>query len=1326
MSRNYRNEEEMPFLIGQALTGRDVEQETSRWPPERFASMCDALAWAESGRKAPRLPSFTSRVNDSDGGIDSQWDITLPEDVSSLPTPIIGPGWNVFQYKKRDLIARGRSQIVSRLNSVLTGAIGDIYKHSGRTPDRYVLFVNVDLSHDQKERVREAILKGSHQDRYTHVEIIGAGELGAFLNNHPHLRTAFFMTAPFKTWQEAYKAHEIHKILGAAVKLTGREDEKAKVQALIEDRTVRIVVLTGPHDIGKTRLVLEAARDRLHHVVVALDPRSMGISDYMALASPRNETICIVEDPDSASLERLLSEALSISNLKLIVTLPSLSFTPGLIYGLDKRIEVIRLNPLDEKASHDLLRASGMPLDFGIAEWIISHAKGFPGILLASASLGTELRREPGDFLSNVGKEFEKRINSELGSEVLKAAKLFSILTHVGISGDWEDEIKRVCGLFGDGLLPGEAVRALAMLEEAGIAKRAGSFAEITISILGNYLARQALLTGRDRMFALYGYLSDSGRERFIRRLSEVRGPEVEEFWEAFFSNDGPFGQFKAAVQRPRLLPIVAGAVPLRFLSLLESGLVPLNREQRLSLEGEERREIMWALEQVLFRADTSRRALRLIWLLAEAENETFGNNASAVLKECFHPLHSQMPLPLNERLEALKEFISENAPREGRIVAIEAAGEALRTRSHLLRQGIGVQPLDRRPTFTYEDLNLYIRNLIDLMFGLADDNDAEVAKTALTVLPDLIAEYGSVGRAKDTVEEVRLLADLALKRRQGLQVSSVFDTIHYVLDALSRRIETGRKLNETPDELKSSISELEKIKTRLEQESYDLRLKRWAGGWSIEDGEDIEINGKEVPRFEIEIDHLAREAAENPELLYPLISWLASDSAQKSHLFFYSLGGHDKGRVFREAIELVGRTTNGIEAFSAYFGGWGRHDPDGAESRIETLSSSAEYPAEALIRAISHIKARGSAVKRVLKLIEEGRISRFDTGRLLAGHWTRDLDLDQFRGLLKAVAGDDFQCASGALILLFRYNAKEWTQDHSLTEIAWRCLETAHEIKPYLKEWDLDRLAAKLARKDPKRGINLFESLLFKSHSHGSWNPITMHPKHRFWDVLYEEDKEALFEMLFNASLKDAFVRFDVTSQLRELLDLKKETDILISYAKRDEAIAEMISESISISQQGFWHIIEKVIPLYPRNEQITRYLLGAIMLENEGGFGLPSGQYQESKALVESRIHDPNTSPEVCAFLRKAKEYLQQVITHDVVWEYDIDIAGMKRHIEDRTSPDRIWAIGRVLKYGGPEDWRKLLNVEDIEEALPQIDLPEQKRKIIERALPYWRNHV
>jgi len=45
-------------------------------------------------------------------------------------------------------------------------------------------------------------------------------------------------------------------------------------------------------------------------------------------------------------------------------------------------------------------------------------------------------------------------------------------------------------------------------------------------------------------------------------------------------------------------------------------------------------------------------------------------------------------------------------------------------------------------------------------------------------------------------------------------------------------------------------------------------------------------------------------------------------------------------------------------------------------------------------------------------------------------------------------------------------------------------------------------------------------------------------------------------------------------------------------------------------------------------------------------------------------------------------------------------------------------------VLKYAEWADIRRLLSVEDIDETLPQVDLPEKKRRMLERAVRVWRD--
>lgn len=630
----------MALLVGEPIDGRELEQLTSSWPPERFASMCDALAWAASGRQCSSLPSFTARVDAKDGGIDAEWSVEIPADGRSVSTPILGPGWNVFQYKKRDLIAQDRRRVISNLKSSLAGAVKDLMEREKRHPDRYVLFVNVDLKHDDKRVITESILKGYQGTPSLHVEIVGAAELAALLNNHPHLRAAYFTPGSFKTWEEADNAHKRQKLFGFDVELIGREEELDRLRSFVDDDRVRAIVLSGPHDIGKSRLALEATRHRPHDVILALDPRSLQLGDYRSLGTDQGNVICIVEDPEPDSIELLINESLGSSDLKFIVTLPTAANVPVPPYGRDERVQSVHFGPLTEENAQKLLRATGQPLSFEIEAWILRQAGGIPGVLLTAASVGDSLRAGLIDFATTVGRQFEERIRRELGSEMLQSTRLFSILTHVRISGREETDLRHICDVFGEGWTPNRALLSFIDLERTGLAKRGGSFAEITIPLLANYLVAELFWAQHAAMFALFGRLDEAGRVRFIRRLSEVKSEEAELFWNEAFAPDGPFGNLQRALENVHLLGLVAGTVPERVLHVLEGGLQDTTREERLAIAGGQRRELMWTIEQLLFRLKTSRGAARLLWLLAEAENETCGNNATGVLTDYFSPLY--------------------------------------------------------------------------------------------------------------------------------------------------------------------------------------------------------------------------------------------------------------------------------------------------------------------------------------------------------------------------------------------------------------------------------------------------------------------------------------------------------------------------------------------------------------------------------------------------------------------------------------------------------------------------------------------------------------
>jgi len=1073
----------MAVLIGQPIDARELELATSPWTPERFASMCNDLVWAVSGRQFQKLPSFTERVNAADGGIDAEWEIEVADGDRALPTPIVGPGWNVFQYKKRDLIAQDRRRIISNVKSSLKDTVSALVKERHKNPDRYILFLNVDLKHDQTLALKDAIFEGCGGRPDIHVEVIGAAEIAAFLNSQPHLRAAYFAPLAFKTWEEANRSHRRQKLFGFDVDLVGRDDALSRLKSLVDAPHARVIVVTGPYDIGKSRLVLEATGHRQQDVVFALDPRSMKLDDYRNLVTEQREVICAIEDPDPEEVEPLINEILSIDRLRIIITVPGSEPVPSVSYGQDARVESLHLGPLSEEDARKLLASTQKRLDFGIASWILDRAGGNPGVLLAAANIAEKLRSDSGDFETAVGREFARRIKTELGDEVLKCAELLCPLTHVGVSGRFESELGSICELFGEGRWsPAIVLSELEHLTNAGLATRGGSFAEITIPFLANHLAAKLLRGRRNQLFALFARLDQSGRVRLMRRLSQVASHEVNEFWDALFDPDdthAPFGTLSSALKQPQMLRFNAGAAPEKTVRLLDAGLLGTTHEERLAISGDARRELMWALEQLLFRAKTSRRALKLIWLLAEAENETWGNNATGVLLECFHPLHSQMPLPLDERLASLRDFTSTAASKEGGLVAIKAAGRALSRSVITLRHSTGTVPLDGRPVFTYGDLHDYARDLVDHLFSIADSADSAIADAALEQLPTLVSELAVQGRPADGIKRLNKLVEWGLSEKPGVSVTSLFGITDFVRRSFLDRMQKQEIDPERREELERHVEVLSGLVGKLETGSFSVRLKRWAGGWHFEDHEKIVVDGQEVYKFDYELQKLAREVLSDSTLLTePLVSWLVSGHAIQFHRFFFHLGTLDVNAQFRSKIEEIGAESSGSAAFGAYWGGQVKIDRRRAEARLQELAGLGAISGNAVVTALAHLGPSPSTLRLIRDEIFRARATSKAVSGILYGVWITEISPDEFSALLAALVGDRMENAEVAIEVLGRWIHEDRPLEGALGDFAWRCLETAPPVSG-TDARHCDRLASKLAQSDPERGYKLLEALL-------------------------------------------------------------------------------------------------------------------------------------------------------------------------------------------------------------------------------------------------------
>jgi len=1309
----------MAVAHGQAISSEEVERTLSRQlTPQTFASLSNAVAWSAAGRWIESVPSFTERVNVKDKGIDAELAIGLPND-GNYTSPLLGPGANVLQYKQRNMFARDRDKVFWTLISGVKGAAADVVVRTGKKLDRYVLFTNIDLSHEQKEKLRQSIVDGYEKPETLHVEIVGAAELAACLNQFPHLRSAYFATERFSTWQEAMRRHITTKAFGATVKLVGRADELTELRTAIDDPNIRVIVLSGPQNIGKSRLALEATAHRPLQTVVALDPQSTGASDLAGLVTPGCETVVVVEDPDAEHAEEMARYAIGTTDLKLVITLPTAESAPEPNFGRDPRVKLMRVRPLTDSASDELLRAVQAKLDFGVEAWIVDQSGGNPGVLLAAARIGPELRQTAGAFAEAVAETFIRRIRRELGERAIETLAVLSLFSHAGVRGGAEKELELLSSLFGDGLTGNVVVEMVPRLEQAGVVRLAGAYAEVVPPLLANKLASSRLRGRAARLYELFAGLSTGGRSRLIRRLRTVRGEEVEGFWRELLGPGGPLANLRNALKSPQLLRLIAGTVPGKAAEVVEKGLAAMTFDERLKIVDTPRRDLMWTLEELLFRRQTSLRALRSLALLAEAETETIGNNATGVFAESFQWAHPQLPLTLEARLGVLRQYLAEATPVRRRLVALKAIEKALQQFAAItLRRGTGPEPLDRRPEMTYGEIWDYLESLLDLLMVAARSDDEAVSKAAREALPQALQTVAVEAPPDRALARMKQVVGWVLDEKIPLPIAKLIGTLRFV----HRRFSEDKRKNEDSEDgklLRAVIGEIESLIGRFDRGDFATRLKRWAGPWVWGDHGDEE-GGQNRNRWDEELKRLADEAVRNPELVtIDVLAWLLSGEAKKAYRFFTWLGTVDTGRVWLKQIEELGRDERGVGPFSSYFGGLGAVDRDYASRRLDELVEEGRVTGMAIVAATSSVPADGAAVRRTARLIQEGRVDPTAAEAMLsAGGWIRVLTPDEYLRLLRAIAGRELKHAAAVIDFLGMWLHVDRPLEGALADFAWQCLESAPPVTPS-DEYDFDRLAAKLAETDLERAFRLLEQLLALPRERGNWRPTERYREGMFWRLLRSADRARALRVVLGLAARDPNVRHDITWDLRDSIDQREDAEVLIALVMEGEEQAMLVSEIITTANPGFWPIALEIVRRYPDNEEIFGTLAGGIEQIGHMIQGPWSAHLERCRKEVRSVLDQPQTPVAARRWLEKVEASLRETAERQLLAEANEEAQGLRRIVEDPAAPERLWAIRALVRSGQLDRLERLINPRELVKLLPKLELSGEETRRLQSAL-------
>lgn len=1314
----------MKPAFGSPVTASDVERLTSQEGERAFVRLCATLVTSAMGESLGdfTVPNWTERITAPDRGVDAEHEVPahMPEAGG-----LVGPGRNAYQVKWRRIGTRPARSVIQELRRAVTGALSELLSRDGSLPDRYVLMVNLDLSRSDHASLSQALRKDCPEFEGGPLVIWGAAEIAAALNSHPHVRHAFFSEGVFcalDTARDELRAR--YENIGWP-DFVGCEEPVRAIQDFLTRPSDRLLVVTGLPYSGKTRAVMEALQKHEAKIAWASDPDVVTEDHFRALDTAPSPGLVVVDNCEAGHLGVFVRWARSRTHLKTILISRRSFPTPD--------VPVVRLEELSDEGREALFVQLSPKIPHLTKDWIGRLAGNNPGLILYAMAAQREMperpvlpseRQKPRQV---IGALLRKTLLANLPTDELDVLQVLAILPQVGTEGEMGEELATIADVLNRDQL--KVRQAIPSLEETHLLVRRGRFVEVVPELLATDLAAEAFKASSDLITPLWLRLNEPARNRLLRRLLGLSDdPDVAALLDDILSETGWFITLEELRTQARRFRTMAEARPRAALRTLERLLRDLDASTlRDSVDGDLRREIVWSLEALALRADTFSGAADLLLRLAEAENENISNSATGVFLSLFHWHHPEVSAPHSERVDLLSKAASDISPAK-RMLAATAAGGAVQGRAIFsLHHGETMRaPEDPARLATWGDVWGFHDSVLKILRELTKDQDQEVRATACNEILDSIREMLHLSVLEDglhplaeacfdTLSELAG-SDLGLRKR-----SKLLSTLNLMEEGLRRRVEEATQKGRSHQGAALAQQRLEGVRTVLEDRSFAGQLKRWVGphAW-----------GDDLADSDQHISQLAAAACANPtDLSATLLDWLLSDEARHPSSFFVALGEHDSAGVWQAPIvERLG-TPNGPWAFGWYVRGVAKRDRTRAEGILDNLSLDKPDHVRGILSAAFLLPATPANVQRLLFLVDRHLASGPEVvAGIRYGGWVEPLAPDVFATLVKGLDDGTMEAAAGLVELLasWLYFKREMAEE--LQEKAWSLLyrSAGSDNRHFPHAWD--RVATWLATKGPQRLFDLLEQLAASPGRLESVKTLDVLQDHaEVWKKLRELDREGVLLCLLRLRLRQDDSPFWVSWCLQHFVDPDTDRNILVRFARENgEKAALAVADVLDADREGFWKIAEELIVAFPDSERLAGRLDSRVGTTGVvQGSLVPTWRQRLDKAAKLLQHADPMVSRWARQVVNWLEDYIRSEEKEDqerFIWDYRISRRELEGLLKQRDSPDRLWAIRRILKRAPTKDVLELLTLEDIQEGLSTVDLPEPERRKWEAYLAHW----
>lgn len=744
-------------------------------------ALARALIHAEAGRLGLPLEGFrmSGRVKVRDEGIDGR---TSFPDVETLLLP---PADCVWQVKSGATAPSASREFDQEKHAALREAIA-----AGAD---YVLFWTNDPTETQetpiKDAFREAVraLRPDAEPRFLFGDAIERLCLAHLSVLAQHSPIPLGGVVSLDVWAAggifgavAFHADEPRERFVGVLRQHVRSETASPAE-------VHVIGDTG---VGKSRLVYEAlaAPGIAERVVVAPDSASLDPALLSLVAqSPERRMVLVVDDcepEDRASLARFAGMAQG--RLRLI-TIGSRTQRAG----SSSDLRYIEVGPLATPASREIALSIG--LDQRDADMVAEYTEGYPGLAL---TLAAAIRNStaPASLIERVrGHEEIGSVLSSLlpGPDVVGLLGMLSLFERLGFDADLAPEVTLACETLG---VDEGQLRQIANRELNRFVSAAGRYRRVTPKLFALWLASRFIDEHRGTLSTALTQLPDSLRERIVDQMRAFAGdPAVAESLSGILDTapfiDGALGDVDEGAAR--LLHVAAIASPTAAMDAIDRVLAGLSADELRAIQVP-RRELVWALEALVWFDELFDSAANALLRLAIAENETWANNATGIVQGLFRVYLGGTAASYDRRVAWARRALAAHGETAVPVL-IEGLQNAFEQYESRTRTDFGgrATPAEWRPTVVAEEIAAR-EGAWDLLLEIARDRPAY----------------------RDNVASA-MAASLRMAIRRGLSQRVLNDVpgLHWSPDArgaIGEAISKALHYDKPPDPLAAELAELQ------------------------------------------------------------------------------------------------------------------------------------------------------------------------------------------------------------------------------------------------------------------------------------------------------------------------------------------------------------------------------------------------------------------------------------------------------------------------------------------------------------------------------------